>query len=314
MKAALIHSYGSADVLEFHSEVKIPEPQKNEVLIRVKAASINPVDWKIRKGLIKFLNSYNFPKILGLDFAGEVVGIGNQVSHFRIGEPVFGMLQSFVQGSYAQFTVAKQKNLLHKPQNLSFEESAAVPLAGLTAYQGLALGGLDQDKRVLILGGAGGVGSFAVQIAKAYGCHVTASAGPSNQLFLHDLGADQTFDYTCQTVRDIEGKFDIIFDTVAKEQFKHCRPLLSPKGVYVTTVPTMNNLPGFLLSPFKSQKAKVFVTRSNMRDLELLKKMLEMGKIRAIIDRVYRLEQIREAHLFAETGHARGKIVITIPD
>ncbi len=314
MKAALIHSYGSADVLEIHSEVKIPEPQKNEVLIRVKAASINPIDWKVREGSLKFLSGYYFPKILGLDFSGEVVGIGNQVSHFRIGEPVFGMLQSFVQGSYAQFTVAKQKNLLHKPQNLSFEESAAVPLAGLTAYQGLALGGIDQDKRVLILGGAGGVGSFAVQIAKAYGCYVTASAGPANQLFLHELGADQTFDYTCQTVRDIEGKFDIIFDTVAKEQFKNCHSLLTPRGVYITTNPSLGNLPGFLLSPFQTQKAKVFLTRPNMRDLELLKKMLEMGKMRAIIDRIYQLEQIREAHLYAETGHARGKIVITIPD
>ncbi len=313
MKAALIYRYGSPDVLEIHSEVKIPEPQAYEVLIRVRAASINPADCKLRSGDLKLLSGFLFPKILGFDVAGEVVGIGNRVSHFRVGDAVMGMLQSLNQGSYAQFTVAKQNILVPKPKNLTFEESAAVPLAGLTAYQALNLGGIDKDRRVLILGGAGGVGSFAIQLAKTYNCEVTASAGPANQLFLRELGADFSFDYTCQTVADLgPAKFDIIIDATGKSSFAVCRNVLSAKGTYVTTIPSWANARSLVFSPFRSQKAKVFVTRSNYRDLTILRKLIEKKRIRPAIDRCYPLEQIREAHLYAQAGHARGKVVISI--
>ncbi len=314
MKAALIYSYGSPDVLELHSEVKIPEPQANEVLIRVRAAGINPVDCKLRKGAFKLFTGFMFPKILGFDVAGEVVGIGNRVSHFRIGDAVMGLLQSFNQGSYAQFTVAKQNILVQKPKNLSFEESAAVPLAGLTAFQALSKGGIENGMRVLILGGAGGVGSFAVQIAKTYDCTVTASAGPNNQLFLRELGADFTFDYTCQTVADLDGKFDIVVDAVGRSSFAACRPILTSRGSYITTLPTWTNAGSLLFSPLRAQAAKVFLTRSSHRDLQILKKLIEKGRIRPIIDRNYSLEQIREAHLYVQAEHVRGKTVITMPD
>lgn len=314
MKAAIINSYGSPDAFEVRSELKIPEPLDDEVLIRVKAASVNPVDLKMRKGAIRFLSGFSFPKILGFDFSGTVAGIGNRIEQFRVGDAVFGMLHSFNQGSYAQFTVSKQNLLAHKPKNLSFEESAAVPMAGLTAYQGLSIAGIDSEKRILILGGAGGVGSFAVQIAKAYDCEVVATAGTQNQLFLHELGATRTLDYTCQTLKDLDGRFDIIFDVVGKYTFAQCRPLLSKEGCYITTLPSFANVGAFLLSPFRSHKCKSFLVKSNFRDLIILKKLLEKGTIRSIVDRTYALDEIREAHLFAEAGHVRGKIVISIPE
>lgn len=314
MKAALINSYGTPDVFEIRSEIKIPEPLEDEILIHVKAASVNPVDWKIRKGAMKFLSGFSFPKILGYDLAGVVAGIGNRVEHFRVGDAVFGMLQSFNQGSYAQFTVAKQNNLVSMPKNLNFEQSAAVPLAALTAFQGLTIAGIEQEKQILILGGSGGVGSFAVQIAKAYGCRVVATGGSQSQLFLHELGADLTVDYSSQTLHQLSGPFDLIFDCAGKQTFSECKHLLSKEGVYITTTPSTANFGAFFLSPFRKQKARTFLTKSTFRDLLILKKMLEKEQIRPVIDRVYPLEEIREAHLYAETEHIRGKIVISISD
>lgn len=312
MLAALIYSYGSADVLELHTEVKIPEPAEDEVLVRVKAASVNPADWKIRRGDLKFISGIHFPKILGFDLAGEVVGIGSEVSRLRVGDKVFGELDSFSQGSYAQFTVVKEHLLAHMPANLSFEQCAAVPLAGVSALQGLYAANLVGEQRVLVLGGAGGVGTFVVQLAKAFSCEVTASAGPGNQIFLKELGANFTFDYTCQTVRDLDGTYDIIFDTVGKEEFAHCQPLLSKKGRFVTTLPQWANAGSHLLSPFRRQKSKVLLLRQRLKDLQFLKKLLEKDTIHPVIDRVYPLEEIREAHLYSENGHVRGKIVISI--
>ena len=314
MKAALIHSYGNPDVLEIQSELPIPEPLEDEVLVRVQAAAVNPIDWKLRKGSLKLVSGFSFPKILGFDFAGIVAGIGNRIEHFRVGDQVFGMLQSLSQGSYAQFTVAKQNILVNMPKNLSFEECAAIPLAGLTAFQGLSLGGITQEKKVLILGASGGVGTLAIQIAKAYDCLVVATGGTQNQILMHKLGADRTLDYTTQSLQELEGGFDIIFDVSAKNTFSECRNLLSKQGVYITSVPTFDNLMSFALSPFRAQKCRTFKTKASYRDLLILKKMLENGSLKPVIDRVYPLDKIREAHRYSETGHAQGKIVISIPD
>jgi NADPH:quinone reductase-like Zn-dependent oxidoreductase len=314
MKAAIIQSYGPPDCFEIRNDLHIPEPLEDDVLIRIKAASVNPIDCKIRRGSYKLFSGFSFPKILGFDFAGTVVAIGNRIESFRVGDAVFGMLDSFHQGSYAQFTVAKQNNLVQMPKNLSFEQCAAVPMAALTAYQGLTLAQIDTEKRVLILGGIGGVGSFAVQIAKAYDCEVTATAGPQNQMLLHKLGADRTLDYTSQSLKDIEGPFDIIFDVHAKYSFNECRHLLAKEAYYITSEPHLKNLGSFAFSSFRSQKSATFLVKANHRDLLTLKRFLEKEMIRPLIDRVYTLEEIRDAHLYSEAGHIQGKIVISIPD
>ncbi|MBD2445999.1 NAD(P)-dependent alcohol dehydrogenase [Nostoc sp. FACHB-152] len=312
MKAVIIRGYGTTDVLQYE-DWKQPQIKPDQLLVKVHASSVNPVDWKIRKGMLSVLTGRSFPLILGFDVAGEVVSVGSQVTRFQPGDAIYGST-SFPGGAYAEFAAIPEKVAALKPTNLSYEEAATVPLAALTALQALRdLGNMQAGQTVLINGAAGGVGIFAVQIAKALGTEVTGVCSTKNLDFVKSLGADRVVDYTQQDFTTEAIKYDIIFDTVAKRAFSTCREVLTPNGVYVTTLPSPEVLiQGFLTTFLPGQKAKLVVERPNSQDLIYLKDLIEAGKIRTVIDRTFPLQELAAAHAYSESERAVGKIAIAI--
>jgi NADPH:quinone reductase-like Zn-dependent oxidoreductase len=314
MKAVLYRRYGPPEVLECG---EIPEPTitAGQILVKVRAVSVNPVDWKFRSGKprIPFLR---LPRIPGLDIAGEVVRVGKAVSRFKTRDAVFGLLSVFSGGGCAEYAAVPEKNAAIKPRNLTFEEAAAVPVAGLTALQALRdHGNIKSSDRVLINGASGGVGSFAVQIAKRFGAEVTAVTSRKNMDFVKGLGADRVIDYTTEDFTKSDSSFDIIFDPVARRSFTECKPRLSPKGVYISTLPSPGTILQIVIgSIVGGKRARLVNLRARASDLELLTEWIEAGKIHPMIDRTFPLSHTAEAHALSETGHARGKIVIRICD
>ena len=314
MKAIFYHRYGPSDVLEF-GEVPEPKITDRQILVKVHAASVNPVDWKFRSGKprIPFLR---MPRIPGLDIAGEVARIGKAVTRFKIGDAVYGMLSAFSGGGCAEYAAVPEENVALKPRKLTFEEAAAVPVAGITALQALRNQGRIQDgHHVLINGASGGVGSFAVQIAKACGAEVTAVASRRNMDFVKSLGANRMVDYTTEDFTQLDARYDIIFDAVVSRTFNECKPVLSPRGVYITTLPTFAAILHLLMGPLtRGKRARMINLRPRRADLETLTEWLEAGKVRPMIDKTFPLLKTAEAHALSETGHARGKIVIRISE
>lgn len=312
MYAAVVQQYGAPEVLEYRS-VKRPQIKPDQLLIRARASSINPIDWKIRQGMLKMLPGQTFPMILGFDTAGEVVEVGAQITHFQVGDSVYAYSNQFPGGAYAEYVAVSEKVTAPKPNNFSFEEAAAVPLAATTALQALRdEGKLDAGDRVLINGASGGVGTFAVQIAKALGAEVTAVCSAGNAELVRSLGADRTIDYKQQDFTQDNTKYDVIFDVKGNQSFSRCKAVLQPKGIYVTTQPLPGDFIQSVLTLFSAQKAKVILAKANSTDLLYLKEQIEEGKIRSIVDRTYPLSEIAEAHRYSEAGHAIGKIVITV--
>jgi NADPH:quinone reductase-like Zn-dependent oxidoreductase len=315
MRAVVIDRYGGREVLQVR-EVPKPRPVAGEILVRVRACSINPVDWKIRNGLLKPLLPRSFPHILGSDIAGEVEEIGSEVAHFRAGDEVYAMVPATRGGGYAEYVAVSASHAARKPAPLSFEEAAAIPLAALTALQALRdKGKLKAGQSVLINGAAGGVGSFAVQIAKALGAKVTGVCGPDTNQLVLGLGANKVINYRNQDFTRTPERYDIVFDAVANRSFAECARIMTPRGRYVTTLPSASlvlwsailpiaNLVGYL------KRARIILVRAGGRDLEFLKSLAENGQLRPVIDRVYSLEQIQEAHAYSESGHVHGKIVL----
>lgn len=313
MQAAVINQYGSPEVLEYRS-VDTPYIKSDQVLIRVFASSVNPIDWKIRKGMLKLLPGQKFPMILGFDIAGEVVGVGDQLSQFKVGDAVYAYSNQFPGGAYAEYVAVPGKVTAPKPANLSFPEAAAVPLAATTALQGLRDEGmLKAGQRVLINGASGGVGVFAVQLAKALGAEVTAVCGTKNIDLVKGLGSDRVIDYKQSDFTQETTTYDLVFDAVGSRSFSECKRVLSAKGIYVTTQPFPSNfVQGLLSNVLSGPTAKVIVARANTGDLLYLKEQIEHGKIRSIVDRTYSLAEIAEAHRYSEEGHAVGKIAIAV--
>jgi NADPH:quinone reductase-like Zn-dependent oxidoreductase len=240
MKAIVIDGYGGVDQLHLR-ELPDPRPQADEVLVRDRAAGVNPVDWKIRKGQLRVILRLNFPYIPGGDIAGEVVSAGPEGNEFKAGDPVIGFVELTRGGGYAELAVAKKTAVAFKPSALTFTEAASLPIAGCTALQALRdLGGLSEGANALILGGAGGVGHLAVQIAKALGAKASATCGPSNIEFVKSLGADHVIDYSNKNFMAGLDRYDVIFNAVGKSSFLNCRQLLAPGGTYVTTLPAPN--------------------------------------------------------------------------
>jgi NADPH:quinone reductase-like Zn-dependent oxidoreductase len=314
MKAVLYRRHGPPEVLEY---ADAPEPviRNHQILVKVHAASVNPVDWKFRSGTprIPFLR---LPRIPGLDIAGEVVRVGNAVSRFKTGDAVYGMLAAFSGGGCAEVAAVPERNAAIKPRNLTFEEAAAVPVAAMTALQAMRdHGRIKRGDRVLINGASGGVGSFAVQIAKAYGAEVTAVTSRKNLDFVKGLGADRGIDYTAEDFTKSDLSFDIIFDPVASRSFTECKPRLSPKGVYISTLPSLDTILRIIIgSIVGGKRARLVNLRARASDLELLTEWTEAGKIHPMIDRTFPLSNTAEAHAYSEAGHARGKIVICISE
>jgi NADPH:quinone reductase-like Zn-dependent oxidoreductase len=318
MKAAVLDGYGGAERFAIR-DVERPRPGPGQLLLRVRAAGVNPIDWKIRRGTLRLLLPARFPLILGYDAAGEVEEVGPEVHRFAPGDAVAAFLDSRHGGAYAEYALAGQAATAAKPEGLSFEEAAALPLAGLTAYQGLFdRGEMEAGDHVLINGGAGGVGHFAIQLAAAGGAEVTAVGGPGNQDFLHQMGAGRALDYTREDFTVDDASYDLVFDAVGTRNFAECEPALAEGGVYVTTrvgpAIALAGLKAAFASLFGGTRARARAVRgrANGDDLAQLMRLVEAGKLRPVIQRTYDLEEIRHAHAASESGHVRGKIVIRI--
>ncbi len=312
MKAVFYNKYGSPDVLEI-GELEKPTINDDEILVQAYASSVNPVDWKIRNGDMKIFTGKKFPKGVGADIAGKIVEVGKNVTGFDIGNEVYGKLGGFKGSAYAEFVVAKPEDLAPKPTTLDYNEAASVPLAALTAYQALTgLGNIKNNSTVLINGCSGGVGHFGVQIAKALGAEVTGVCSTKNVKLSKELGADKVIDYTKENIAKSIEKYDIFFDAVANQSYGKIKPILNKNGRYVTTLPSTGVILNSITGLFSSKKAKMINAKSNPQDLQKITKWIDEGKVKPIIDKIYLLEDVREAHRHSETGRVVGKLVISI--
>jgi len=325
MKAIAYHNYGSPDVLKCE-EVEKPTPADNEVLIKVRAASVNPADLHLMRGVPYFFRilfglrkaSITLPGRPGRDVAGRVEAVGRNVTQFKPGDEVFGSCR----GAFAEYVCASESALVTKPNNVTFEQAASVPVAACTALQGLRdKGRIQPGQKVLINGAAGGVGTFAVQIAKWFGADVTGVCSTRNADMVRSIGADRVIDYTQEDFTKSGQRYDLIFDLVANHSLLACRRVLNPKGIYIAAgVLSVRGKIGLLahlikplvLSRFVSQKFVMFVARSSKEDLTILGELMEAKKVTPVIDRRYKLSEVPQAVRYLEEGHARGKVVITL--
>jgi NADPH:quinone reductase-like Zn-dependent oxidoreductase len=325
MKAIAYHDYGPPDVLELR-DVEKPIVQDNEVLISVHAASVNPADWHLMRGTpfpARLEMGFRKPKhtILGVDVAGRVEAVGGSVTQFQPGDEVFGEKFQSGWGCFAEYVAVAEDRIVLKPANLTFEEAAAVPLAASTALQGLRdKGRLQPGQTVLINGASGGVGTFAVQIAKAFGAEVTGVCSTRNLDMVRSIGADHVVDYTREDFTKNRQTYDLIFCTVGNRSAADYKRALSPHGICVVAgFTTMSHmlfqvlLLGAWASLTGSRKVGFMGTvRPNKEDLVFLKELLEAGKVAPVIDRRYPLSEAAEAIRYLEGGHARGKVVISV--
>ncbi len=321
MKAIVLTKYGSPDVLQF-KEVEKPTPNDNQVLVRVHAASANPLDWhemrgapfiaRLSTGLLKPKN----PKV-GADVAGRVEAVGKDVTQFKPGDEVFGGCN----GSFAEYVCARGDRLALKPGNLSFEEAAAIPVAAITALQGLRdKGQIQPGQKVLVNGASGGVGTFAVQIAKSYGTEVTGVCSTRNLDMVRKIGADHVVDYTQEDfTKNEQQRYDLIYDAVGNRSVSDYKRALKPGGT--CAVAGFSSMPRLfehaVVGPLRSKTGNKKVglmgmAKLNQKDLDFLKELVEAGKIVPVIDRRYPLSQTAEAIRYLEEGHAQGKVVITV--
>ena len=313
MKAVAFDRYGSAEELQYR-ELEKPIAKSNELLVRVRASSVNPVDWKIRQGHLQLLTGFNFPKIVGSDISGVVVEVGGEVTKFKVGDEVYTFLNPIAGGACAEYAVVAESSAAIKPKNITHTEAAAVPIAGLTALQALRdLGEIQAEKKVLINGASGGVGIFAVQVAKAMNAEVTGVCSAKNRDFVKGLGADLVLDYAEVDFTKQLQKYDIILDAVGTKTFAECENVLQAEGVYISTLPSFDNLAPLLMSWFLSgKKAKLIVANPNSADLGILRELIESDRVDPIVDRTYSLAEVAAAHVYSETGRAVGKIAIAI--
>lgn len=320
MKAIVYVEYGPPDVLQF-TEVAKPTPKDDEVLIIIRAASVNPLDWHYMRGtpyLVRTKSGLRKPKVtrLGVDVAGQVEAVGKNVTQFQPGDEVFGACK----GAFAEYVCASEGALVLKPANVTFEQAAAVPVAAVSALQGLRdKGQIQRGHKVLINGAAGGVGTFAVQIAKVFGADVTGVCSTSNVDMVRSIGAHHVMDYTQEDFTKSGQRYDLIFDSVGNHSLSDCRRALTTEGTLVLVggpdkgrwlAPLTGVLTAVVLSRFVSQKLLPFLAHLSKDDLIVLRELLEAGKVAPVIDRSYPLSDVPEAIRYLEKGHARGKVVI----
>jgi NADPH:quinone reductase-like Zn-dependent oxidoreductase len=317
MKAIVIDGYGGSDRLRL-DERSDPRPEASEILVKVHAAAVNPVDWKIRRGALRLILRLRFPYIPGGDIAGEVIDVGTGVNRFKPGDAVVAFVDIKRGGGYAELAIVRESAAALKPRSLSFVEAASLPIAGCTALQALRdVGGLRKGGSSLINGGAGGVGHFAVQIAKALGASVAATCGTANVAFVESLGADSVIDYSRENFTRRPERYDMVFDAVAKSSFPACRHLLKPGGTYITTLPGPEILFWSAVQTAaglfgRAKRAKFLMVRPEGADLAFLGQLSDQGRLRTTLGRTFPLERAREAQDESEQGHARGKIVLEV--
>lgn len=325
MRAIVYHSYGAADVLKLE-EIEKPVPKDDQVLIKVRAAALNPIDWRMLKGvpfIFRLMMKVRTPTVeqpvgIGRDVAGVIEAVGKSVTQFRVGDEVFGTTGSAV----AEYVCAKESALVVKPEALTFEQAASIPVAGLTALQGLRdKGKIQAGQRVLVSGASGGVGTFAVQIAKLFGAEVTGVCSGANVGMVRSIGADAVIDYTKVNFSEGAERYDIILQCAGDKSFSDCRGVLTPNGRFVMIggphdvkmIEVLTEvIKAIVISLFARQKAVTFIAKSSQRDLAFLAEMIATGKMTPVIDRVCKLDETPEAVRYLEEGHARGKVVIAI--
>jgi NADPH:quinone reductase-like Zn-dependent oxidoreductase len=323
MKAIRKCEYGSLTL----RDVEKPIPTDDQVLVKVRAASLNAADGHLLRGsyLMRPITGMRKPKDsrFGIDCAGTVEAVGKNVTQFKPGDDVFGA----ANGSIAEYVCVSARTLVTKPENITFEQAGSVAVAGLTALQGLRnQGNIQPGQKVLVNGASGGVGTFAVQIAKAFGAEVTAVCSTRNVEQARSMGADQVIDYTKEDFTRADRRYDVIFDNVGNHSIAERRRVLTPNGICVLAgmgsagkhegqFPRLfGNLKAFFVSPFISQKFKMYIAKTLKTDLTFLRDLMEQGKLTPAIDRQYPMSQTADALRYLEDGHARGKIVITIAD
>jgi NADPH:quinone reductase-like Zn-dependent oxidoreductase len=328
MKAAIYTRYGPPDVVQL-AAVEKPVPKDGEVLIRVRAAAVNPYDWHFMRGepypVRIAAGGLRKPKDsrLGADVAGEIEAAGRNITQFKPGDAVFGLCK----GAFAEYACASESNLAMKPDNVTFEQAACVPIAAFTALQGLRRGGLTKGgkiqpgQKVLINGASGGVGTFAVQIAKSFDAHVTGVCSTRNVEMVRSIGADQVVDYTQEDFTRSARRYDVVLDCVGNRSFSECRRVMNPRGIYVGAGGTSDSwmigplfraFKALVLSWFVSQKQVLILAKPSKEDLTFMGQLMAIGKVTPVIDRRYSLSEVPEAVRYLEAGHARGKVVITV--
>ena len=308
MKAILINEYGNENVLNY-TDVERPEPQSGEVLVKVHVAAVNPADWKIRDGMGEMFG-LKLPLILGGDIAGTIEEVGLEVENFKQGDAVYGMTVSGgFSGAYAEYALAKADAIAPKPESINFEEAAAIPIAALTAWQAMFnLANLSSGQRILIAGASGGVGSMAVQLAKAKGAFVIGTASGKNEQFVRDLGADEFVDYTRQPFEEVVKDVDVVFDTVGDDTQERAFQTLKKGGFLVTSAQTPSEEKA---KEFGVEAAFVFC-KPNAEQLAEINRLIEEGKLKIHIETVLPLAEVKKAHQLSQSGRTRGKIVLQI--
>ncbi len=323
MKAIVQDTYGSIEVLKIE-DVDKPVVGDGDVLVRVHAAGVDPGVWHLMAGLPYMVRIMGFglrkPKVRvrGWDVGGRVEAVGKDVTQFQPGDEVFGACD----GSFAEYACGPEDKFMPKPANLSFEQAAAVTVSGLTALQGIRdAGKVEHGQKVLIIGAAGGVGTFAVQIAKAFGAEVTGVCSTTKTDLVRSIGADHAIDYTREDFANGRQHYDVILDTAGNRSLSHLRRALTPRGTLVIIGGeaggrwfggTERNLRALMLSPFVRQKLRSLFAKGRKEDLQSLKELVEAGKVTPVIDRTYPLSEAPEAIRYLEEGHARGKVVIIV--
>jgi NADPH:quinone reductase-like Zn-dependent oxidoreductase len=323
MKAIVQDEYGSPDVLEL-ADIEKPVVKDNEVLVRVDAAGVDPGVWHLMAGLPYVIRIMGFgfraPKtrVRGTDVAGRVEAVGRDVTEFQPGDEVFGSCD----GSFAEYATAREDRVVPKPANLTLEQAAAVPASALTALQGLRdQGQIQPGQKVLIIGASGGVGTYAVQLAKAFGAEVTGVCSTTKVDMVRSIGADHVIDYTRDDFADGPQLYDLILDTAGNRSLSHLRRALTPQGTLVIVGAETGGrwlggsdrqIRALMLSPFVSQNLRPFIAQASKEDLVVLAELIEAGKVAPVIDSTYPLSETPGAIRYIEAGHARGKVVITV--
>ncbi len=323
MNAVTIKEYGTSNVLNYKTGLKVPSPNKNQVLIKVIATSVNPLDINIRKGKLKMILGSKFPIILGNDVSGIIIECGDGVSRYKVGDLVYCMVDSNTHksvngfaksGTYAEYVVTHENTVAIKPKKITHNEAAAVPLCALTAYQSLVYrSGIKKGQSVIINGASGGVGIYATQIAIAFGAKVTAVCSKDNEINMRELGVKEVIDYKSANLIEVDTKYDIIYDVVANQSYKIMKSLLTEEGVYLSNIapPIMFVLP-FMRAIKRYSKYTYSWVYSSGKDLDIISRMIDQGEINPYIDKVFSLDNAHNAHEYFEKEKRFGKVIIEI--
>ncbi len=308
MKAVRIHEYGSSDVLKIE-DVPVPKIADDEVLIRIYAAAVNPVDWKVREGYLRWRNLHTLPLTLGWDLSGVVEKTGSKVQRFKTGDEVYSRPSIARNGSYAEYIAVQESEVALKPKTITHEEAASIPLVGLTAWEALVTNAnIKEGQKVLIHAAAGGVGSIAVQIARIFGCYVIGTASERNISFVMNLGAQEVIDYQKEDFNLILNDIDVVLDTVGGETQEKSWKVLKEGGMLMSII---NKPDETIARQYKVRYGYIFV-RSDGHVLETLARFVDSGRLKPVVGSVFTLEEIRQAHELSQSRRAKGKIVIKI--